>query len=234
MKWLGLVVGMLVLAVSAPFATGAREAHACSCPDCDVARDYDIIVGGRVESWRRAEGRVDPERYTTFVPVELDLAIDQVFKGGAPARVVLVDVASLLAGLPGETWIGAAGACGTLDKDPTGDYFIIGIRPFGDGSYGIGRPGIVYLGDEPAGEQYDRQRSLLNASLGAPRPPATGNTPPEAPPPSTGLVPELLFGLFLGAFLLAVFVIVLVGPTRQGEELTKDPRPGHKHRPRRD
>ena len=45
----GFVVAAVLGLTLAFGAVGPKAALACSCPDCNVVRDADVIVGGRIE-----------------------------------------------------------------------------------------------------------------------------------------------------------------------------------------
>lgn len=200
-----------VMAVAALFTGAPEAAHACSCPDSDVLRDYDTIVGGRVVSWSLPEGVAAPGSYSV---VNLEFRTTQVFKGDAADSLVLVDTGSYFANGSTNYWMGSGGACGTLHGDPTGAYFIAGLRPLPDGRFSISRFAMVFIGPEPEGDWYDRALTRLSV-VGPPRPPAAGNSGP-VDHADARIEPLLLGGLFVGGGLLLIFVVVLIGPRNDG------------------
>lgn len=210
LRFVVLVLVSAVLGAAALFSGAPTVAHACSCSDCDVLRDYDTIVGGRVVSWSLPEGVAAPGSYSV---VNLEFRTTQVFKGDAADSLVLVDTGSYFANGGVVSWSGpGGGACGTLDADPTGAYFVAGLRPMPDGRFSIARFAVVFMGPEPEGEWYHRAIARLSV-LGPPRPPAAGNSGPVGHADAR-IDPVLLGGLFAGGGLLLIFVVVLIGPRR--------------------
>jgi hypothetical protein len=207
------LVAALALLGSAVFAAvpvfeATPAAQACSCPDCDAVRDSEVIVGGRIAQWR--ESAPSESVFEAFVAIEVPLHVDRVFKGAAPADLLMRDVASLQRGSHQPTWIGAAGACGAFDEDPSWKYIIIG---FDSGSWGTNRLRVLYFGAEPAGSQYAGVVQALTASLGPPHPPAAGDSAPNTQPSRSN---DWMFVSAIGAgSLLITLVLLLAGPKRE-------------------
>jgi hypothetical protein len=97
--------------------------------------DYDVntaplIAEGRVE---KVTPRPDlaipstlPKGPSPFIPVEVVMRVERVHRGTASGTITFVDHASLIALPDGSTqYAGGAGACGILDRDPTGQYALI-------------------------------------------------------------------------------------------------------------
>lgn len=178
-----LILGILtVSAGGAVVADVSNVADACSCSDCDVVVDAPAIVGGRVGSWYESEIPA-PGFFTTIVA---RIEVDQVFKGSTSDTVRVVDIASLSKSPSG--WFGASGGCGSFDEDPTGKYIILGLEPYPDDEALVrsNRLWLLYIGDEPKGEWYERALARL-APLGPPSPPNAGNTIAPTHTPATAL-----------------------------------------------
>ncbi|MGI8926484.1 MAG: hypothetical protein ACR2HN_07540 [Tepidiformaceae bacterium] len=185
-----------------PAANPANAATFFSCSDCDPIRDSELIVSGRVESWRRADGSTEPGSY---IPVVVELRVDTVYKGRSEPLLTMVDRASLQVDrVRGDRWIGASGACGALDADPAGRYFVIGLSPDDRGELRMNRIQTLFVGDEPNGPRYDRAVNRLEGRLGPPGPPSTGSgLAPRSESIATPVV--LLFGAIMLALAAAHF-----------------------------
>lgn len=91
---LGFALAVAGLAAASPVLDEVRVASACSCPDCDAVRDAEVIVAGRIVSWQPSEIPSPFGGSPVYLPIELDLKVDRVFKGSAPGTVPMVDFAS--------------------------------------------------------------------------------------------------------------------------------------------
>lgn len=109
-------------------------------------------------------------------------------------------------------WTGAGGACGAFDEDPRGKYIVIGFGDTPLHPWQSNRMRVLFLGDEPSGERYERAMARL-AALGGPYPPAAGNSPVT---PSESQDPiDWMFVSAIGAgVLLLTLVVLLIGPRR--------------------
>lgn len=168
---------LLILVLAGVAATIAAVADvdmagACSCGnDCEGAvHQADLIVEGRITAWERAPGYFGDE-YTSYVPILLRMDVKRVFKGTTAVPLVLVDSASLTIISEDGTktaWVGAAGACGSFDEEPTGLYVIAALYRDQRGNYRMSRITTVFLGQEPGGERYDFVVAKLTENVGPP------------------------------------------------------------------
>ena len=148
---------------------GAPSALACSAgSDFDPIAASDVIVAGRITGWRLLLDRPpssdktqptpggDPRYEGPYDPIAVDMTVDRVYKGSAPATIEMVSGSTLEAESPAGPfhWIGAGGACGPFDADPTGMYAILGLST-NDGLYSPNRLLVFFLGPQPQGAQYD-------------------------------------------------------------------------------
>ncbi|HMO53162.1 MAG TPA: hypothetical protein PJ994_01535, partial [Tepidiformaceae bacterium] len=159
--------------------------------ECDVVVDAPIIVSGRFESWHESADIPASGFFTTIIA---RLQLEAVYKGAASAIVQVVDVASLSKSPPG--WYGASGGCGNFDEDPAGRFVILGLEPYGPDSALMrsNRLWLLYIGDAPEGEWYERTMVRL-APLGEPSPPATGDGSPGPGPSPTARAGLVLLGM---------------------------------------
>jgi hypothetical protein len=177
--------------------------------------DSPIIVGGWIRDWRPAE--FEHPGGNSVLPIILDFESVAVYKGWLPTHVTLFDGASLDAhSPPGETrWAGGSGGCGAFDWDPAGQYIIAGIgrSSLVEGAYQLNRLSVVYIGDAPEGEAYDRALARL-AMYGQPRPPAAGNTVTRTATTSGSPI-VVVGGLALLGFAAAMAAGSLLRPRKQ-------------------
>ncbi len=179
---------------------GVRPAYACSAgPDWDPIAESDIIVGGRITGWELIEKGQDSDPKTgepvvdgPYDPIRVEMAVARVYKGSAPANIRVIDAASLL----GDEWVGASGACGPFDSDPTGMYFIMGLRIDDLDRYRPNRLLVFHAGQEPA-ESYDDLPLSYLAPLLPGALPTSGGPPPEVAPSSSAAPGPALVALGL-------------------------------------
>jgi len=155
---------------------GERDASACvQRRPSDPIAESDVIVSGRFTSWHLIEDATrldderlkldhnyyleiqdDPKYYGPYDPIRVQMSVDRVYKGSAFETIEVVDGASLEVydHDPEYVWVGASGACGTFDFDPTGSYAVIGLTRANDGSFRAGRFRLFYIGPQPP-ETYD-------------------------------------------------------------------------------
>jgi hypothetical protein len=209
---------MLRLAVSATLAialvvaiatSSPKSAFACSAdPSFDPVAESDVILGGQITAWTPLTPTAERGM---FVPVLLEMRIDHVWKGTVDASTRVVDETSLTL-LPAIDdngvvasgyriiWAGASGACGALDKDPTGAYAVFGLAEQPDGSLRTNRLTTFYLDPAP----YDPGTLARLDVLGLP---ATGgdHTNGSATPiaASGTAVASLLWGVVLVRFAIS-------------------------------
>lgn len=104
--------------------------HACSAgQDWDPVAESEVIVAGRITGWVEVASLPDTPSSFPFQAIRVELAVDDVIKGGPVANIDFIDAASLgkEGGLP--DWRGSGGACGAFNEDPTGSYAIPGPSP---------------------------------------------------------------------------------------------------------
>jgi hypothetical protein len=174
--------------------TGTPPAYACSVgPDYDPIDESDGIVEGRITGWSPIENVTrwdpktgpeplnDPNYYGPYDPIRVHMQVERVYKGVAPRQLDVVDGASLeiYDHEPRHVWVGASGACGAFDFDPTGVYAVLGLRKDAFGRYRPSLPLVFFIGDDPEGEHYDRALERL-ASLAPGTLPSSGGPPPES------------------------------------------------------
>ncbi len=146
-------------------------AQACSAgPDYDPIAESELIVGGHITGWQLVENvrRWDPRSSepeptgdpnywgpASFDPIRLAMSVDRVYKGTSAAEIepFSANTMSILAegGANKYQWVGASGACGAFDSDPTGGYFILGLA---SDQFGRLHPSILrtfYIGPQPPG-----------------------------------------------------------------------------------
>ncbi|KAA0232023.1 hypothetical protein EDM76_10435 [bacterium] len=149
-----------------PLPAGARPLPCSGQPD--IWHDSDVIVGGWFFRWRPEQGANTAQQYE----VEIDMTVEQVFKGKAPGQISLVETLLFRrpGQPPGQEWMGGGPACGAFDFDPTGSYGILGLKDNGDGTYRASSLLRLYIGPEPSGPGYERALARL-----APFAPEAGN-----------------------------------------------------------
>lgn len=190
--WLG-VAALVTLALAAN-TVAPRPAFACTVgPDFDPVATSDMIVEGRflgIEVLPDAPlpgledepegGKYDFES-DAYVPVRVDMSVERVYKGEVATDVIaIVDPRTLGPVLPGSEeywWIGASGACGAFDFDPTGWYAIMGLTERNDGTYETSRPIVFFMGDGPSGGEYEQALERMASFPGAAELPALGYGP---------------------------------------------------------
>lgn len=203
------------LAARPPVFELVPVAHACSCPDCDVVRDSDVIISGRVVGWRVSERQPFPERQDA-VPLDVEIAVDRVFKGWAPATLVLLDPGSLsmYENNGRKLWMGGSGGCQAFSEDPAGAYVVLGYDVDGQNSLQLWGPPILFRGAAPEGERYEQLLGILHERLGSPYPPGVGDSPPATEPRGTSN-DWMFLSAIGGALLLITLVLLLCGPKRE-------------------
>ena len=152
MSRVAVVVALVLLVGQA--ASWARPVFACSADSAfDPVAASDVIVNGQVLGWTalpEGAGRGG------FVPVRLEMRIDDVVKGSPDAAIVDQTSLMLLPTFDGQgavtgyriQWSGASGACGALDEDPTGMYAVFGLSRQLDGSLRTNRLTTFYIGSD--------------------------------------------------------------------------------------
>ena len=151
----------MLMAAFAVLLVRGRPVVACSAgPEYNPVAASEIIVAGWCEAWDVAPAG---EVTGPYAPIVVTMSVDEVFKGSAPRELMVADGASRAA----DAWVGASGACGAFDADPTGMYAILGLRRDVDGYLHAHRFRIFFLGPEPSGPEYEAAVSYL-APLRAP------------------------------------------------------------------
>jgi hypothetical protein len=148
------IVGVWLIHVSTVYACSASEAY-------DPIADSDIIVGGQLLGWQPLDGQAQPRPFT---PIQVDMAVSQMFKGVALEQLRFVDHASLQT-LSDDTqvWVGGAGPCGAFSAAPTGAYAVLGLKRAPDGTYESSILRTFFLGAAPSGDGYQAALALLRA-----------------------------------------------------------------------
>ncbi|MEZ4501529.1 MAG: hypothetical protein R3C39_02770 [Dehalococcoidia bacterium] len=139
-----------------------RLAFACS-GDGEPAAAADVIIAGRVVDLALAP-EVEGVGTPRTVAVRMTFEVDRYMKGAGPATFTAFDVASAEFG-PGvaeANWddahldelvfSGGGGACGALDADPRGQYWVAGLVRQPDGTLHTNRLlvfGIGVSADDP-------------------------------------------------------------------------------------
>ena len=202
------VPAVLVAMASVP----VRTAYACSVgPDWDPVMQSDVIVVGRLTSWREApEYRTAPfpqeKGAWPFMPVEVTMRVDQSLKGDVPSTLRFVDAGSLSTHDLPRRWIGSGGSCGTFNEEPAGLYVVLGLRRHEDGSLRSSLPLRFFMGPEMTQEGREQVARRLG-EFGLVVPPSLGSAGLAGGPERGGesaLVP-------LAAGLIAAAGLVLAG-----------------------
>jgi len=172
-----------------------RVAQACSAgPDDNPAAGSDLIVAGYVTEVQIL-GRTD---LMMFLDLELTFEVDRYVRGSGPSTLQLFDSRS---GVPPRELVptsaafaeldvslldvddlgydGGSGACGALDEDPRGRYWVVGLSPHPEtGNLTMYGPSTCAVGSGPQDPRVldgiARARTLL-AQAGLPTPASTGN-----------------------------------------------------------
>lgn len=146
-----------------------RPAFACSGRP-DILNDPDVIVGGRFTGWQAAPGQdTTAEQYL----VDVRMSVEQAYKGHVSGEIILVETLLFRRRMPDGSWgwMGGGPACGAFDRDPTGQYGVLGLSAQGDGTYRAPSLLRLFIGPEPSGAEYER--ALLRL---APLAPEAGNS----------------------------------------------------------
>ena len=164
---------------AAAYSLSPTPAYACSAGlDFDPIATSDVIVEGRFLDWELAP---ELNRGDAYLGIRVEMAVQRVWKGQIAEEVItMLDSASLGPPYPGHDeyeWVGASGACGAFDADPTGFYAIMGLSQRDDGTFGSSRFLVFYLGGDAGGEQYDRALQRMASFPGAAALPALGSGP---------------------------------------------------------
>lgn len=131
-------VSALLAVLLAPAFVTPRTAAACSAgPDFNPLRESEVIVLARVVDMRLApehEGFGTPQTVAVWV----DLEVEEYLKGGGPDAISALDTSSVtfldgqdedeMAAFQGALYWGSGGACGTLNEDPRGQYWLTGVN----------------------------------------------------------------------------------------------------------
>ncbi len=142
------------LAVLGAWFAHPHSAQACSADEqWDPVETSDVIVGGQIESYTLLPGTIGPPG---FIPIQLKMRIDHVWKGKLAAGVEIVDRASLVLepAIAGKqesriAWHGSSGACGVFNEDPSGLYAVFGLFIAPDGALQTTGPRTFYLSPRP-------------------------------------------------------------------------------------
>ncbi len=207
------VAGLAAVMGIAALSTQTTPVHACSAgPDFDPIAESAIVVGGRLTNWEIASGEAHEDLTTgSFPDVRVHMSVDQIFKGPSDLeQVSFIDSNSLIiaVGTDGEdVWSGSGGGCGAFNADPKGVYALMGLFRSADGEYSSGLPRTFFLGDEPAGEAYDRALERMASWPAAASLPALGT----GTAPSTTSNHLVVGAAALGVALLAASFAIRFG-----------------------
>ena len=148
-------------------------------------------------------------RGDAYLGIRVEMAVQRVWKGQIAEEVItMLDSASLGPPYPGHDeyeWVGASGACGAFDADPTGFYAIMGLSQRDDGTFGSSRFLVFYLGGDAGGEQYDRALQRMASFPGAAALPALGSGPNAAGSAATLTVAGIM--AMMGTALVSLAVL---------------------------
>lgn len=199
---------------AAAYSLSPTPAYACSAgPDFDPIATSDVIVEGRFLDWELAP---ELNRGDAYLGIRVEMAVQRVWKGQIAEEVItMLDSASLGPPYPGHDeyeWIGASGACGAFDADPTGFYAIMGLAHGSDDTLSSSRFLVFYLGDGPGGAGYDRALQRMASFPGAAALPALGSGPDAAGPAATLTVAGIM--AMMGTALLSLVVLSRISVRR--------------------
>jgi hypothetical protein len=183
-----------------------RAALACSAgPDWNAAVQADLIIVGRVTAFEVAEdeaatGPASPGSLAG----RLTFSVDRYLKGSGGASITAIDRASLFREPGGALqFVGSAGACGALDEDPLGEYWVTGFFREPTGTLRTNRLLVFAIGSGPddGGVQsgIERVEALMREAGIAPA--ATGGAGPATADRRAPPVPALV--LFTLALVIA-------------------------------
>lgn len=136
---------VLVAALVAGSLLGWSEpAAACSAGPFEPRELTQLLVLGRVRSLE-----IGPRGVTGFYQATVTLDVLRVHRGTAGPSLTYVDVSSVDMHAGVVSFGGGSGACGTLDRDPVGQYVLIALGGSEDGRWYANRLfGAIYT-DEP-------------------------------------------------------------------------------------
>ncbi|HET7700416.1 MAG TPA: hypothetical protein VFM06_06080 [Candidatus Limnocylindria bacterium] len=119
-------------------------AAACSAGPFEPREVTQLLVFGRVRSLE-----VGPRGATGFHQAVVTLDVLRVHRGTAGRSLTYVDVSSVASDAGVVSYAGGSGACGTIDRDPVGQYVLIALARAEDGRWYANRLyGAIYT-DEP-------------------------------------------------------------------------------------
>ena len=198
------------------YSLAPTPAYACSAgPDFDPIATSDVIVEGRFLDWELAP---DLNRGDAYLGIRVEMAVQRVWKGQVAGEIItMVDSASLGPPYPGHDeyeWIGASGACGAFDADPTGLYAIMGLSQRDDGTFGPSRFLYFYLGDDAGGERYDLALQRMASYPGAAALPALGSGPDASVPGPAATLTVAVIMAMMGTALLGLAVLSRISVRR--------------------
>lgn len=185
------------LLLTAVFALGVptRDVFACSGGGglAETFANADLVVAGTFTGWDAPTG-------DGLVPVTAYMQVERTFKGQVRDTLTLVDPASLQVVGSKAHWVGASGACGAFDFDPTGHYAIMALHRTDDGTLRPNRLTTFYWDAWPAGPNRGDLLAQLDALARVGAPDAGNGLAPRAgagrPVP---LVPVALAGTVIAA-----------------------------------
>lgn len=188
-----VVAAGLLIAIT---LTTPRVAHACSAsPDYNPAAESDLVVAGYITNLEI----LNRTGIMTYLHVQMTFEVDQYLFGSGPTSLDVFDGSSATPShhlIPGPSafdeldletlaiddleYGGGGGACGALDEDPRGHYWVVGLSRHPDtGQLHMNRIATFAVGSGPADSQViegiERVRALLLDAGLTPAPGSTGN-----------------------------------------------------------
>ncbi len=209
-------ISAAILALAA-VSLASSPAYACSAgPDFDPIAASGVIVEGRFLGYEvlpdaPLPGSTGKGTNDAYIPIRVDMTVERVLKGNvASSTIAIIDRRTLGPPYPGHDeyeWIGASGACGAFDADPTGFYAIMGLSQNDDGTFGSSRFQVFYLGERPGGAGYDRALQRMASFPGAAALPALGSGPGASVSGPTATLTVAGIMAMMGTVLLSLVVL---------------------------
>ena len=185
---------LVALVAALPAAMGSPvRVYACSAgADWDPVAASDVVIAGYVRDFE-VIGKTDGSM--PLLTVRVTYEVDRYLKSGGPARISALDEKSVmpparlvptsaawdslditLLTMNDLEYHGSSGACGALDADPRGTYWVVGLSRRGDGILLMNRLQNFGMGNGPTDLRVVQGIARAEALLkNAPSPAFTGN-----------------------------------------------------------